>query len=67
MTTVSDLFRVSYGNKLDMNKMVKADKSEGIAFVGRMGGLNGKSGVAGYVKPVPGLNPYRENLLTVAL
>jgi len=67
VTTLSSLFEVSYGNKLDMNKMIKADRSNGIAFVGRRGGLSGHSGVAGHVEPVPGLAPYPAGVLTVAL
>jgi hypothetical protein len=67
MTTIADLFLVEYGNKLDMNKMSASDREFGTAFVGRIGGLNGKSGVAGFVEPVPGLQPYPAGLLTVAL
>lgn len=67
MTTIADLFLVEYGNKLDMNKMSASDRESGTAFVGRIGGLNGKSGVAGFVRPVSGLQPYSAGLLTVAL
>lgn len=67
MTTVDLLFSVTYGNKLDMNKMSRADRQSGIAFVGRKGGLEGHCGVSGYVQPVHGLTPYRPGLLTVAL
>ncbi|MFI6680142.1 restriction endonuclease subunit S [Kribbella sp. NPDC050470] len=58
---------MTYGNKLDMNKMTRADRLTGIAFVGRKGGLDGHSGVSGFVQPVPGLQPYQRDLLTVAL
>ncbi len=64
MTRVDALFSVNYGNKLDMNKMMVADKATGIAFVGRRG--NGQ-GVSGYVEPVPELTPYPAGVLTVAL
>jgi len=67
MTTLDDLFEVAYGNKLDMNKMSETERLKGVAFVGRIGGLNGKSGVAGYVEQVPGLDPYPAGLITVAL
>lgn len=64
---VAEIFKVIYGNKLDMNKMTKVDRSMGVAFVGRRGGLSGHSGIAGYVKPIPGLDPYPSGQLTVAL
>lgn len=67
MTTISDLFDIEYGNKYDMNKMKKADRFSGVSFVGRIGGLNGKSGVAGFVEPVVGVPPHPAGLLTVAL
>lgn len=67
MMILSDIFTVEYGNKLDMNKMTKAERLKGIAFVGRIGGLNGKSGVAGFVEPLPFVAPYPAGLLTVAL
>lgn len=64
---LDELFSVEYGNQLDMNKMKQVDPSVGVAFVGRLGGLTGKSGVAGYVKEVKNLDPYPSGLLTVAL
>lgn len=64
---LGDLFHVEYGNKLDMNKMTPTDPRTGIAFVGRVGGLNGKSGVSGYVEALPDLTPYPTGLITVAL
>jgi len=67
VTTVSALFNVEYGNKFDMNKMERASKDTGIAFVGRRGGLTGASGVSGYVEPVPGVQPYPAGTITVAL
>lgn len=67
MIQIASLFRVTYGNKLDMNKMAKADQKTGVAFVGRRGGLCGHSGVAGYVELIPGLAPYAAGLITVAL
>ncbi|KAB1653255.1 restriction endonuclease subunit S [Pseudoclavibacter chungangensis] len=67
MKALSELFVVAYGNKLDMNKMTPAMPGTGVAFVGRIGGLNGKAGVAGCVRPVPGLEPFPSGWLTVAL
>lgn len=64
MSRVDALFDVSYGNKLDMNKMLPADKATGIAFVGRRG--NGQ-GVSGFVERIPETTPYPAGLLTVAL
>ena len=67
MKAVSDLFNIEYGDKLDMNKMTKSTASFGIAFVGRKGGLEGHSGVSGYVAPVAGFTPHPPGSLTVAL
>jgi hypothetical protein len=64
MTRLDGLFEVSYGNKLDMNKMVRADKATGVAFVGRRG--NGE-GLSGWVEELPGLSPYPAGVITVAL
>ncbi len=64
MSRADVLFGVSYGNKLDMNKMVPSDKEAGVAFVGRRG--NGQ-GVSGFVAPMPGTEPYPAGLITVAL
>lgn len=67
MTTIAEIFDVEYGNKLDMNKMTAASREDGVAFVWRIGGLNGKSGVASFVKPIAGIVPYATGALTVAL
>lgn len=67
MSTVQSLFKVSYGNKLDMNKMARASKESGVAFVARKGGLGGHAGVSGFVEPIAGVEPYPAGLLTVAL
>ncbi len=64
MTQLQALFTVTYGNKLDMNKMVRADKRTGVAFVGRRG--NGE-GLSGWVAPLPGVRPYPPGLISVAL
>lgn len=67
MTRLDDIFEVAYGNKLDMNKMTASTPERGVAFVGRIGGLNGRSGVSGFVEPIPDITPYPAGLLTVAL
>lgn len=67
MTTIGDLFHVEYGNKLDMNKLTRADKTEGVAFVGRKGGLTGHSGISGYVVHNAEERLYPSGALTVAL
>jgi len=67
VTTITDLFTVEYGNKLDMNKLTARSKTDGIAFVGRKGGLAGHSGISGYVAPVEGARLYPAGALTVAL
>lgn len=67
MTRLGELFSVAYGNKFDMNKMKVVSREDGVAFVGRIGGLNGRSGVAGFVSKVDGVDPYSSGLVTVAL
>lgn len=67
MRRLDEVFDIEYGNKLDMNKMTKVEPEYGIAFVGRIGGLNGKSGISGYVQPIASVQPYPAGLITVAL
>jgi hypothetical protein len=64
MTRLDSLFEVEYGQKLDMNKMVQADRSTGVAFVGRRGN---NEGLSGYVKPIPELTPCEAGTISVAL
>jgi hypothetical protein len=64
MKRVDELFNVAYGDQLDMNKMVRANKQTGVAFVGRRG--NGE-GISGFVAAITGLAPHPAGLLTVAL
>jgi len=61
---LDELFSVSYGNKFDMNKMDRADRNDGIAFIGRRGG---GEGLSGWVKEIPGVSPFSAGLVTVAL
>lgn len=67
MMRLDELFNISYGTKLDMNKMTPSTKEAGVAFVARRGGLNGRSGVSGFVEKLDGLEPLPSGLLTVAL
>lgn len=67
MKRLDEIFEIEYGNKFDMNKMTRTDRRSGVAFVGRIGGFNGKSGISGYVEPLKGVAPYNPGLLTVAL
>lgn len=56
------LFYITYGNKLDLNKMIPAEV--GTNFVGRTSKNNG---VVGIVKELQNLKPYKAGLITVSL
>lgn len=65
MPKLSDLFDVSYGNKLDLNKMTPLSRSAGgVSFVGRSGRNNG---ISATVASVAATKPYESGLITVAL
>jgi len=64
MSRLDELFRVEYGNKLDMNKMRQADPAHGVAFVGRRGT---NQGVSGYVERIATIDPFPPGVITVAL
>jgi hypothetical protein len=64
MTRLDQLFQVSYGNKLDMNKMVRSNRLSGVAFIGRRGR---DEGLSGWVQEIPGIEPFPPRLITVAL
>ena len=65
MVKLSELFDVSYGNKVDMNKMTPLERSNGgVDFVGRSAENHG---VSGTVSPIQGEAPYESGLITVAL
>lgn len=65
MKPLNELFDVTYGNKLDLNKLnVLSGTQGGINFVGRS---SQNHGVSGCVKPLAGLPPYEAGLITVAL
>lgn len=59
------LFDIEHGNKFDLNKMEIAEPNEtAIAFVGRSGEDNG---IVAFVKPMNGVKPFDDGLITVAL
>lgn len=65
MKPLNELFDVTYGNKLDLNKLIALSSTEGgINFVGRS---SQNHGVSGCVKPLAGVSPYEAGLITVAL
>lgn len=65
MKPMNELFDVTYGNKLDLNKLAEQPlKLGGVNFVGRS---SQNQGVSGSVAPISGLKPYEAGLITVAL
>jgi hypothetical protein len=65
MKPLNELFDVTYGNKLDMNKLTEQSlQCGGVNFVGRS---SQNHGVSGSVAPIPNLPPYEAGLITVAL
>lgn len=63
---LNSLFKVSYGNKFDFNKMKLATSSDQnrVNFVSR---TESNNGVSGSVLPVLGTEPYEQGCITVAL
>lgn len=65
MRPLNELFDVSYGHKLDLNKMRPLPLSNGgVRFVGRS---SENLGVTATVAPIKGTEPYEAGLITVAL
>ncbi len=66
LVKLNTLFRISHGNKLDLNKLeVSHPKGEdAIVFVNRSGE---KNGFGSYVRAIPGIEPFNAGLITVAL
>jgi hypothetical protein len=60
---LSDLFDISYGTKLDMNKMTVL-KTSTLNFISRTSKNNG---VAGYVEPFKNVMPLERDQITVSL
>jgi hypothetical protein len=62
---LNELFDVTYGNKLDLNKMTLLPRLQGgINFVGRS---SQNHGVSGTVAPLPNVQPYDAGVITVSL
>jgi hypothetical protein len=61
---VADLFDISYGHSLSLNKLKLSTPKAGVAFVSRTSRNNG---VSAWVEPLPGVKPLRAGLLTVCL
>lgn len=65
MKKLNELFEVTYGNKLDLNKMDLLPISNGgVNFVGRSGQNHG---VSASIAPLKNIQPYEAGLITVAL
>ena len=65
MKKLNELFDISYGNKLDLNKMrLLSVLDGGVHFVGRS---SENHGVTATVAPLEGVEPYEGGLITVAL
>ncbi|MDD2749414.1 restriction endonuclease subunit S [Acidithiobacillus albertensis] len=64
MPKINDLFTLSYGHSLELNRLEQSATPEAINFVGRAARNNG---VTAQVKPIPGLEPAPAGTITVAL
>lgn len=65
LVPITSLFEISYGNKMDLNKMTIVDSKEnGIAFVSRTAR---NLGIVSFVEEVDNIEPFPAGLLTVAL
>lgn len=62
LVPINTLFNISYGNKLDLNKMSPSES--GVAFVNRTAKNNG---VVAVVAEMSGIKPYAPGSLTIAL
>lgn len=63
---LSSLFNISYGNKLDLNKMriCLQDQTHAISFIGR---TRKNNGVVAFVEEIANVKPYSAGSITVAL
>jgi len=65
LVSLDSIFDFEYGNKFDLNKMIKAKSPEdAVSFIGRSGRDNG---VTAYVGRLADIEPYSSGLVTVAL
>ena len=62
---LNEMFTVTYGNKLDLNKLAQVPRGPtSVNFVGRS---SQNHGVSGYVMPIEGTKPYPAGTITVSL
>ncbi len=64
MTRVRDLFDVSYGHSLELNRLVRSTSSNAVNFVSRTAKNNG---VSARVEPIIGVEPAAAGMISVAL
>jgi hypothetical protein len=64
MARVRDLFDVSYGHSLELNRLARSSSADAINFVSRTAKNNG---VSARVERIPGVEPAQGGLVTVAL
>jgi hypothetical protein len=64
MMTVSDLFGLSYGHSLELNRLARSDALNAVNFVSRTARNNG---VSASVAPLPDLEPAQAGTISVAL
>jgi len=64
MTTVSDLFDLTYGHSLELNRLTTSNDANAINFVSRTARHNG---VSARVTPLPEVEPSPAGTITVAL
>ena len=65
MIPLNDLFEVTYGHSLELNRLTQLSREEGgVGFVSRKMGDNG---IAAYVAPIAGVSPAPAGELTCAL
>ena len=65
MLKLNEMFNVTYGSKLDLNKMQLLPRSQGgVNFVGRS---ERNQGVSATIAPLLNRRPYEEGIITVAL
>jgi hypothetical protein len=64
MKPISDIFYITYGSKLDLNKCAICDKYEGVNFVNRS---NKNCGIAAKILELKNMKPFEAGLITVAM
>src|SRR5581483_11025180 len=64
MPPVAELFNIRYGHSLELNRLTRTSRPNGVNFVGRSKGNNG---VTARVITPPGISPAPPGELTVAL